>query len=151
VEKIILRELLPKDEDDIQKLKKMELDAFKDGAIDEWVIKPIIRYGKILKLEKNNEIIGFVELLKSWNDFKEVYIFSFIIDKTYQNKGYGKKMLFELIKYLKKERIKKICLTVSPDNIGALKLYKNYNFKEIKLYKNEYGINTDRIYMELSI
>lgn len=151
MEKFILKELFPEDEENIKKLKEMELDAFKDGAIDEWVIKPIIRYGKILKLEKNNETIGFVELIKSWSDYEKVYIFSFIIDKIQQNKGYGKKMLFEIIQYLKKEKIKKICLTVSPDNINALKLYKNYNFKEIKLYKNEYGVNIDRIYMELDV
>lgn len=47
---------------------------------------------------------------------------------SYQHKGYGKKMMEELIKNAIQLDIPEIKLTVDKDNIGALKLYENFHF-----------------------
>ena len=122
-------------EKDILALKEMEFEAFKDGAIDYWVIKPIIRHGKVLKFEINNNIVGFVELIKSWDNNNSVYIFSLMIGKKMQNLGYGKKMLSKLIEYLDKENINIVSLTVSPDNKKAIHIYEKYGFVRQEIVK----------------
>lgn len=138
---------------DVENLKEMkdivelEKESFGAGAIDEWVIKPIARYGKIYVLYKEKKIIAFVEMLKKWGK-EEAFIFSFAVSKKEQGKSYGKQLMAFTLDQLKKENIEKISLTVSEDNYIALKIYKSFGFKKVKILKNEYGKDIHRIYME---
>lgn len=49
---------------------------------------------------------------------------------NYQGKGYGKKIMDELI--YQSQNVKEIFLTVDKDNINAINLYKKYEFNIIK-------------------
>jgi GNAT superfamily N-acetyltransferase len=52
-----------------------------------------------------------------------------IVDDAYRGKGYGQKMLLELISWAKKEGIDTIELTSNPKRIAANELYKKTGFE----------------------
>lgn len=76
----------------------------------------------------NNLLIGFT--MYGLNSENYLWIDRFLIDYRYQTKGYGRKTLNLLIKYLKDyySVSKYICLSVSEKNEIAIKLYKELGF-----------------------
>lgn len=76
----------------------------------------------------NNLLIGFT--MYGLNSENYLWIDRFLIDYRYQNKGYGRKTLNLLIKYLKDNysMAKYICLSVNENNEVAIKLYKKLGF-----------------------
>ncbi|BDU51353.1 GNAT family N-acetyltransferase [Haliovirga abyssi] len=139
-------EIFPEQREKIVQIKEIEEKSFGKGAIDEWVLMPIVRYGKIFGLESCGKVIGVLELMQKWGN-NEAYIFSLAILDEFKGKGYGNYLLKNTIEELKKYKINKLSLTVSEKNIIAINLYKKFGFKEIKMLKDEYGIGIDRIYM----
>lgn len=66
---------------------------------------------------------------------KEYYnIDIIIIDKKYQNKGYGKLMVKWAVDYLKEAGAKKLSIGVSRENLGAKKVYLNAGFEPKSVY-----------------
>lgn len=141
------KEIYAEEKNLINQVKMVEEEAFGEGAIDEWVLTPIIRYGKVYALVKDTEIINFVEMLKKWGK-EEAYIYSFATKSKYRGKGYAKELLEKTINELKKENLKRVSLTVAPENERAIGLYESFGFIKKDMYKNEYGEGIDRIYME---
>ena len=77
----------------------------------------------------DDKLIGFAML----REFEKgcFFLWSFAIDKTFQNKGLGKKALLELIKFLKNNYdLKTITTTYKTGNIHAKHLYENTGFTE---------------------
>lgn len=64
------------------------------------------------------------------------------VEKQHQGKGYGKQVLLELLKELKKLDIFDVLLEVEHQNYKALNLYLSVGFKEISERKNYYGLNS---------
>lgn len=109
---------------DLQKdyIESMEksLDDAKNNAYDiKWT--PVGIY-------YDNLLIGFA--MYGLNSENYLWIDRFLIDYRYQNKGYGKKALNLLIKYLKEyySSSKYICLSVNEKNEVAINLYKEFGF-----------------------
>lgn len=126
---------------------KLEEEAFGvNGAVDSWILKPLMRYGKVLILKKSDQIIGVVELMNSWLS-KEVYIYGLAIAKDLRGLGYGKILLNETLEYLEKNGINEVSLTVDPLNIKAINLYERLGFINKGIKRDEYGKNVDRILM----
>lgn len=145
-----LKEINIENKEEILQVKSIELEVFGEGAIDEWVILPIARCGKILLLKEEEKIHGFVEILRKWGK-NDIYIFSFALKLKSRGKGYGTRLMTLLLDYLKKENIENIYLTVDPENKIAVGLYEKFGFKKEKLLKDEYGKGLDRIYMKLEL
>lgn len=62
------------------------------------------------------------------------YIEIIIIDKKYQNKGFGKLMVKWAVEYLKEAGAKKLSIGVDRENIAAKKVYINAGFKPKSVY-----------------
>ena len=78
----------------------------------------------------DDTIIGFI-MLGYYEDKSCYTLWRFMIDKKYQNKGYGKQALLLGIDYLKHTfRVKEIFTSVVPENIYAKRLYKSIGFIE---------------------
>ena len=69
-------------------------------------------------------------------------ILNISINKDYQGKGYGKKLLHNLIKKLKDRAIGQLILEVRKSNQAAITFYLKHGFEEISLRKNYYMINS---------
>lgn len=144
-----LIEISKDDKKYIDEVLTLEEEVFgKNGGVDIWLLKPLIKYGKVLALlGENNEIEGVAEFIRAF-DSKEVYIYGIAIRKSARGKGRGS-LFLELIKdYMRKYEISVISLTVGRENEAAVNLYKKCGFKEEAFLENEYGTGNDRILMK---
>jgi len=86
-----------------------------------------------------NQIIGFLLAMPALDTAD---ILNISINKDYQRKGYGKKLLHFLIKELKDRMIRQLMLEVRLSNQAAISFYLKYGFEKISLRKNYYMINS---------
>ena len=90
-------------------------------------------------ISTNNQIIGFLMAMPALDTAD---ILNISINKDYQRKGYGKKLLHYLIKELRDRMIRQLLLEVRVSNQAAITFYLEYGFEEISLRKNYYMINS---------
>ena len=90
-------------------------------------------------ISTNNQIIGFLMAMPALDTAD---ILNISINKNYQRKGYGKKLLHFLIKELKDRMIRQLMLEVRLSNQAAISFYLKYGFEKISLRKNYYMINS---------
>jgi len=86
-----------------------------------------------------NQIIGYLMALPAL-DTADVLNIS--INKAYQRKGYGNKLLLYLIKELKDRMISQLILEVRVSNKNAIAFYLKHGFEEISLRKDYYMNNS---------
>lgn len=84
----------------------------------------------------NDTLIGFI-MLGFYEEKNQYTIWKFLIDKEYQNKGYGKQALNKGIDYLKETfNAKEVYVGVSAGNNIAKKLYSSVGFNATSLIEN---------------
>jgi ribosomal protein S18 acetylase RimI-like enzyme len=144
-------ELDPDNKNHVEQIIEVEKEAFGiNGGVDQWILKPIARYGKVYILIVGNEIIGIAEYIRNFSG-EEVFLYGFSIKKEYRKKGYGKLLMNKCMEEFKKYKISKLSLTVDPKNLEAIYLYKKLGFNIRNLQKDEYGENIDRLYLVKNI
>ena len=84
---------------------------------------------KIFGVYKNDIMIGFASyILDSQGDMD---LYKLMIDRGYQQNGYGKRALIMLMNIMKNEtKNKEIWLSLHPNNFVAIKLYRDYGFNQ---------------------
>lgn len=127
----------------IIELKKEDLYTIKDSFIDynymenEFIHNP---YAKLLILEENNVIIGYLY----YSDiYDRLEINQIEIEINHRNCGKGSMLL----DYFTENVDKNITLEVKKDNIPALKLYKKFDFEQKAIRKGYYN-GVDGLLME---
>ena len=158
---IIVSEVKNFDLDFILKIKKLEIENLgRLSGINEWIIPVIIKYGKLIIAVKKDDlapegqkdlIIGVNELIGSWEDRSLAFIHSFYIKKGCRNMGSGSLLLEKSLEILKKQGINKIELTVDPQNIAAISLYKKFGFINCDFKEDMYGKGIGRNIMVCEI
>ena len=135
----------------LNKIVEIEEEAFEgNGNVDMWILKALIRYGKVFILEEAEEIISIVEYMQIMGK-EEVFLYGISTKKKYRNRGYAKKIMEESEKYLKERGYKEISLTVDPNNEIGMKLYKDLGYGVEEYQKNEYGRDIHRYLMKTII
>lgn len=90
-------------------------------------------FNKILVYTENDEILGFIDYSKMYENMEINYIF---VKEEYRKK----KVASKLLKYIiDNNEFKNITLEVSVNNIAAIKLYEKFNFKTISIRKGYYN------------
>lgn len=98
-------------------------------------------------IEDGNQLIGFA-MFKVF-DKNSFFLWDYLIDYKYQNKGLGTRALIELIELLKdKYRCKKVTTTYKYGNVVAQRLYEKLGFIETSVV-NENDINEVNMTLEL--
>ena len=70
----------------IEQIIEIEKEAFGlNGGVDEWILKPIIKYGKVFVLVLENKVIGIAEFIRNF-DGDEIFLYGFSIKKIYSMK-----------------------------------------------------------------
>lgn len=135
----------------INELTMIEAGAFGDGGLNRWTFPVFIRHGAVYVLKCGDKMCGVTDIIRSWRDIRLAFIVGFAIREGERGKGFGCRLLDGLIKGLKNDGVKKIQLTVDPDNKSAIKLYGKFGFKAIADLPNEYGPAIDRQLLELEL
>ena len=122
------------DKDNIDKLNESFINI---NIEEELANNP---FGKVLVLEENNEIIGYLY----YSDiYERAEINQFEINSIHRNCGKGNLLLKEFIKTVDKD----ITLEVKIDNVPAIKLYEKNGFVK-KTTRKGYYKGIDGILME---
>ncbi|HHW7507478.1 TPA: ribosomal protein S18-alanine N-acetyltransferase [Mannheimia haemolytica] len=88
-----------------------------------------------LKLVENNQIVAFAI---SQIVLDEATLFNIAVDPAFQGKGFGKRLLSELILQLQQKNVATLWLEVRESNQTAQKLYNSLGFNEVTIRKNYY-------------
>ncbi|MEG9481353.1 ribosomal protein S18-alanine N-acetyltransferase [Mannheimia sp. HC-2023] len=88
-----------------------------------------------LKLVENGEIVAFAI---SQVVLDEATLFNIAVAPNFQGKGFGKRLLSELILQLQKRGVATLWLEVRESNQAAQKLYDSLGFNEVTVRKNYY-------------
>lgn len=132
----------------LNRIVELEEEAFEGkGNVDLWILKALIRYGKVFILEEAEEIISIAEYMQVLDE-KEVFLYGISTKKRYRNHGHAKEIMKKSEEYFKTLGYKKISLTVDPNNEIAIKLYKNLGYVIEEFQKDEYGKGIDRYLMK---
>ena len=122
---INLKELFPGNEELWIKYKNQRLKQFDNEEIDIYVIK------------EDEKFIGELTVNYVSHDLKSetipnirVYFEAFRIDKKYQGKGLGQKLIEYTINDLKEKGFKEFTIGVEEDNEKAKHIYFKYGFTE---------------------
>lgn len=135
----------------IQQVIEIEKAGFEDGGLhNEWLLVPFIRYGRVYIMEKDSQVIAAAQFMQKWDSISEIYFYGISVHPELRGKGVGTAFINEMLADLRKDGIKRVVLSVNPNNQRALKLYENrFGFTKIELCKNEYGPGEHRYIMEL--
>ena len=76
----------------------------------------------------NNEIVGFasISIILDTAELNNI-----VIKKSKRGNGYSSLLLKDIIKIAKEKKCKKVNLEVASNNNVAVKLYKNFGFKQV--------------------
>jgi ribosomal-protein-alanine N-acetyltransferase len=133
--------ILTVDEDELDQLhpeyrEKMALIDLKD--VNE-------NNGKCYLAIEDNKVLGFIQIE---NHLEITDIINIAVDKDYQGKGIGKKLIQYVIDNTEAD---KLMLEVKANNDSAINLYKAMGFNQIHIRPNYYEGNIDALIMERSI
>ncbi len=92
-------------------------------------------------LMEGNRSIGLVAFSMDSKN-KKYYIESVLIDKKYQQRGFGKIMMIKGIEYLKSIGCTHLSIGVNRFNVAAQKLYKSVGFEEKTVYEDFIELET---------
>lgn len=133
---------------DIKDIYNIETLCFKDSYSEKLLMYFIKNANTVpILIEYNKKIIGYALGLLKFKNF--AHIISIAIHPQYQNKGFGKKLLVELLEIFRKKGKNIIRLEVRTTNKEAIKLYQHQNFQIIDLIKKYYTDDEDAYLMEL--
>lgn len=143
------RELVEVDLEYLKKIVALEEEAFEgQGGVDLWILKALIRYGKVFVLEtEEGELVSILEFMQVFQK-KEVFLYGICTRKKYRQQGWAEYMLESGERYLVEKGYKEVALTVDPKNEVAIHLYQNRKYKLLEIQKNEYGEGVDRLLMK---
>lgn len=132
----------------MNKIVEIEEEAFEgNGNVDLWILKALIRYGKVFVLVEGDEIITIAEYMQVLGK-DEVFLYGISTRKKYRNRGNARKIMEESEKYLKRLGYKEVGLTVDPNNSIAMKLYKDLGYRIEEYQEDEYGKGIHRYSMK---
>ncbi|MBC7081018.1 MAG: ribosomal protein S18-alanine N-acetyltransferase [Thermoplasmatales archaeon] len=123
-------------EDDLKEVLEIENLSF------NYPYPPYFFYEYLNKLffvaEENGKIVGYII-----GDSERNMIISIAVHPSHRRKGYGKKLMEHLLKFMKGD----VFLQVRKSNNGAIKFYENMGFKKKGEIKNYYFDGEDAYIM----
>ena len=131
---------------DINSIVNIENTSYKKPFWNESMFKYLFNESEtdsvwIFEVKKN--IIGF---LIEQRCLDEISILNVAVDKKFQNKGYGRKILSKYLSILPYDST--VFLEVNINNLIARKIYDSLNFEKVETRKNYYNNNEDAIVMK---
>lgn len=131
--------------DGIVEMEKSTFGRF--GGVDLWILKPIVKFGRVFAVVEKEEVIGAAEFMVAF-DRPEAFLYGFSVKEEYRERGIGTNLLVHCENYFKEYGIEYISLTVDPKNEKAINLYKNLDYYIESLELDEYEPGIDRYIMK---
>lgn len=91
-------------------------------------------------IENDDVVIGYIG---RYYFFQEAEVLNFVVDESYQRKGYGQKLFDKMVEDMKD--VKKITLEVRASNIKGINFYTKNGFKQVGVRKRYYKNGEDAL------
>jgi N-acetylglutamate synthase-like GNAT family acetyltransferase len=123
----------------IRNTNELDLKWIRSLFVNNWGSDFIVSRGRIQKpenlegiiVEENGEKVGLATLHTKNGEMELV-----TIDSLKPGRGIGTLLINEVIKIAKENKLKRLWLITTNDNLGALKFYQKNGFSLIKVYPN---------------
>lgn len=137
----------------ISNILDIEQEAFGDGALNEYVVVPLLRYGKIYAaVDEEDTAVACAYFMADMNNSENAYIMSVAVLPDFRGQNVGTALLEYALENIKQYGISKVKLTVDPANFTALAVYREkLGFTVVDSAKDEYGEGEDRLVMAKDI
>ena len=139
---MIIREFVPNDLKRVCEIEKMSFDE----SYELNMFKQLYDIGAGFLVAEDDGYVVF------WIKYEnEGHIISLAVDKDYQRKQAGTKLLLKAINVLSLFKINKILLEVNENNEGAIEFYKKFNFEVDRKVPHYYNNGDGAIVMYLPV
>lgn len=137
----------------ISNILDIEREAFGDGALNEYVVVPMLRYGKVYAaVDEDSVIVACAYFMADMNNPENAYLMSVAVLPDFRGQNVGTALLEYALSGLTEYGIAKVTLTVDPANFTALSVYREkLGFTVVDSAKDEYGEGEDRLVMAKDI
>ena len=133
----------------IANILDIEQEAFGDGALTEYVVVPMVRYGKVyVAVDEQQTAVASAYFMRDMADISAAYLMSVAVLPVFRGQNVGTALLNYAFSNLKRYGITRVLLTVDPANFNALSVYREkLGFTVMDSSKDEYGPGEDRLIM----
>jgi ribosomal-protein-alanine N-acetyltransferase len=133
---------------DLPSLAKIEDKAFQEHGYPRFFFRQALdSMGPYLFVaESGGSISGYALGVPG---AREGWVLSIAVAPAFRRRGVGSALLRSLVKRLRERKPRRILLTVSPGNRGAVSLYFDIGFKVVRRESNYFGDRQDRLVMAL--
>ena len=124
---------------------ELDLKSIKHWNQNQWKNELEKDYVTAIGIYLNNSILAVCLFHKLYDEAEIRYL---SVHPSYKRRGLGKKLINNIIKECKNERITRIILEVSSKNMQALSFYEYFGFETISIRKKYYRDGSDALLKE---
>ena len=114
---------------DLERVKELVKQLDSSAVVNEQSLYKAMLNGFISKIYDGEKLIGMGWIFPRQTLLRrQAVVEDMIVDDAYRGKGYGQKILLELLAWAKEEKMDMVELTTNPKRIAANELYKKVGF-----------------------
>ena len=138
--------------EDLESLIAVDIEAFGKLAYPAFVLRQLFDvHGDCwLVADHAHGLAGYALSAPTLNR-DTGWLLALAVSEDFRGHGYGRQLLLESLKILRGNGIHNLQLTVEPNNIPAMSLYRKEGFEIKEVKKNYLGPGEDRIVMGLAL
>jgi ribosomal protein S18 acetylase RimI-like enzyme len=138
--------------DDLSRVQTLDAEVFKDLAYQPFILRQLfdLHAPGWVVAEDSRDLVGY-SLIAPDFDRDTAWLLALGVRTDCRGQRIGKRLLLESLESLKRVDVKRVALTVAPDNEPAIKLYENTGFFVKERQSDYLGPGEDRLLMELHL
>ncbi|NUP19068.1 MAG: GNAT family N-acetyltransferase [Streptomyces sp.] len=140
-------------EADLPELLRVDEEVFPEDPYPYFVLRQHldVHGDRILVLDDGECLHGYV-LFVSTSDGYVSWVLSLAVSADQRGRGLGKRLMLEVLRQLRRERVHEVRLTVEPTNAAAIQLYRSLGFSaEGGVHRDYLGPGEHRLIMVLGL
>ena len=133
----------------ITDILNIEQEALGEGALNEYVVVPMLRYGKVYAaVDEQDNAVACAYFMRSMDDTDTAYLVSVAVLPMLRGQNVGTALLEYALSHLKQYGIMRVMISVDPANVSALAVYREQlGFSVVDTVQDEFGPGEDRLVM----
>jgi ribosomal protein S18 acetylase RimI-like enzyme len=144
-----IRKLEP---DDFKYLLVIETESFFSGYSPYFIkMIPIIYSNTSFISVQGRSAQGYVAAALDQNNPQRAWILSLAVRPKYRGCSLGERLMLRALDSLQELKVQEILLSVAPENVQAVNLYKKLDFTEGKLIHDFFGPGEHRMLMKKTL
>ena len=150
-DRLTLTRLRRPDPDLLVTLAGYDLEAFGSVGLRTYDLAVMAEAGAVYLARVGDEIVGSCQFLRVLDEPGYLYVVGFYIRPAWQGRGLGRALLEALVEVCEALGAEGLILTVAPENLKALRLYRSAGFVDEAFVPGFYGVGEDRHVLRLRL